>query len=976
MWKKQLFLVLLLCVLLQATFGEAGRGRGNGRGRGKNRHKTTTTTTTSMPDIIEDFDDDSSINIDTDNNKFIDNDNFDSFSMKENKNDDGDNGTPSKDIFDETEIQGNTKIELKSTGHKCEPIRIEVCRNIGYNVTLFPNMVGHEVQMEADLQLQTFMPLVQYGCSSQLRFFLCSVYSPMCTEKVNVLIGPCRPLCESVQARCGPILQELGFRWPAALNCSRFVPENTVDAMCMEGPKLEESELKTHPGIRRGGQIRPNGPSGKVPEELIQPEVYHNANNLKELYQDDARCARYRQSDKYRFLSSPKPRCVPRCDVDILYTSNNKETTESWALFCALLLLTTTITALILLSTNKRAPWHYPERAVLYMCGCYIIYGCAYVYRAFIGHSVSACVEDQDTRYRLLAQDGETNPHCLLIFIMLYYFSMAAQFWWMSLAVGIASNIAFQWRADHIAKYQRYWQIISWVAPGVLTFICIVLRAVEADELTGMCFVGGQTTRHLLVYVLLPFTFQLGVGSFLIVGGYVYQRWWQYRLNGGCGKGDSQHINEQAQLNVAQNCLEEMPERQTTMCFGMNRAQFAGVNTEQETGLTNPVLEHTIGHHQVNNQLSAAPEVTASLLHSKHDQVGHLQAAYQHDKTQAIDRVLVFPNADESEVVLMRSKLFALIYFIPALIVWITYVFEYLNRDKWIYIDTSIINDPIQNTTTIAVPIMSTPHKLYGPSFNEVKVVALASQPSFDVFNIRFFMLISMGIACSIWIIITRYPKKMCAKLVDRVLNFNKDSSDVTKNVSSVPAEVVQPMMANVNAQHMVTYQANVPVVGGIGNMPAAQMESHFNQSSYSSLSGGVICPTNPPPSLMTTSIGRESQIMPTQQPRSFMSQQMRAREPYNLTPSDLHFLMNPSPYYPAAAGLPTQQPPPPPFINPHQQPQQQHCRVLLPTNTLATTTTNSTDVSNNTSSSGRRQHHVIVKRHYRQPRHGNETEV
>lgn len=49
-------------------------------------------------------------------------------------------------------------------GAVCEPIRIEMCRGLGYNVTAMPNFVGHEIQGDAEFTLQTFSPLIQYGC--------------------------------------------------------------------------------------------------------------------------------------------------------------------------------------------------------------------------------------------------------------------------------------------------------------------------------------------------------------------------------------------------------------------------------------------------------------------------------------------------------------------------------------------------------------------------------------------------------------------------------------------------------------------------------------------------------------------------------------------------------------------------------------------------------------------------------------------
>lgn len=60
-------------------------------------------------------------------------------------------------------LLGSLRLALGAHG-TCEPIRIEMCRGLGYNVTTMPNLVGHELQGDADFTLQTFSPLIQYGC--------------------------------------------------------------------------------------------------------------------------------------------------------------------------------------------------------------------------------------------------------------------------------------------------------------------------------------------------------------------------------------------------------------------------------------------------------------------------------------------------------------------------------------------------------------------------------------------------------------------------------------------------------------------------------------------------------------------------------------------------------------------------------------------------------------------------------------------
>lgn len=54
----------------------------------------------------------------------------------------------------------------------CDPIRISMCQGLGYNVTKMPNLVGNVLQSDAELQLTTFTPLIQYGCSSQLKVLM------------------------------------------------------------------------------------------------------------------------------------------------------------------------------------------------------------------------------------------------------------------------------------------------------------------------------------------------------------------------------------------------------------------------------------------------------------------------------------------------------------------------------------------------------------------------------------------------------------------------------------------------------------------------------------------------------------------------------------------------------------------------------------------------------------------------------------
>lgn len=294
----------------------------------------------------------------------------------------------------------------------CESITVDLCRGIGYNFTGMPNLVGHEIQADADFTLQTFSPLVQYGCSGQLNFFLCSVYVPMCNEKVSSPIGPCRRLCESVRSRCYPVLQGFGFPWPTALDCSKFPPENNHEHMCMEGP----GEI----GL---GIVAARPTSNRMQKIHVHMPVRVNV---------ETPCAKYARPNFYVYINRTQS-CAQMCAADLLFGNGDKDLSEVWLTIWAGLCFATTLFAIITIvvdsgSRNSRFP--YPERPLPLLALCYNIVSIGWGLRAGIGRNAVACNPDpQEPDILLLSQDGLGNANCTLVFLLIYYFGNAASVW-------------------------------------------------------------------------------------------------------------------------------------------------------------------------------------------------------------------------------------------------------------------------------------------------------------------------------------------------------------------------------------------------------------------------------------------------------------------------------------------------------------------------------------------------------------------
>lgn len=73
-------------------------------------------------------------------------------------------------------------------------------------MTHFPNEMNHETQEEAGLEVHQFWPLVEIKCSPDLKFFLCSMYTPICIEDYPKPLPVCRSVCERAREGCAPIM--------------------------------------------------------------------------------------------------------------------------------------------------------------------------------------------------------------------------------------------------------------------------------------------------------------------------------------------------------------------------------------------------------------------------------------------------------------------------------------------------------------------------------------------------------------------------------------------------------------------------------------------------------------------------------------------------------------------------------------------------------------------------------------------------
>ncbi|XP_065175821.1 frizzled-2-like [Sycon ciliatum] len=366
---------------------------------------------------------------------------------------------------------------------RCEPLdatQVATCRDVGYNSTLLPNRLGHNTQKDAGLIANQYFPLIEVNCYDKLQFFVCAVYLPMCLPDYPQYLPPCRSICLQAKSKCEPLMQQFGFHWPEDLRCDKFPESSTDDQLCAGNDTLPPRPT-SRPGLNLiGGTARPIG--GIATTDLPATRPPYNKKRIP-------------------------------CGQQHFYRKEDRDTSRYWVGVWATLCF---LSSVLVVATYciDRERFNYPERPVIYLAGCYVMFSFGYLVSLMVGDNI-ACADGY------AVQPDEAGAGCIIVAFLLYFSWMAAALWWVTLAFTWFLAASLKWAPEGIGKHFFKYHVFSWGVAIVQTVLLMALKKVDADELTGACFVGYFDDKSLAGFVIGPLCVYLIIGALLFLYGFM-----------------------------------------------------------------------------------------------------------------------------------------------------------------------------------------------------------------------------------------------------------------------------------------------------------------------------------------------------------------------------------------------------------------------------------------------------------------------
>ncbi|XP_026061357.1 frizzled-8-like [Carassius auratus] len=392
----------------------------------------------------------------------------------------------------------------------CQEISVPLCRGIGYNYTYMPNQFNHDTQDEAGLEVHQFWPLVEIQCSPDLRFFLCSLYTPICLEDYKKPLPPCRSVCERAKAGCAPLMRQYGFPWPDRMRCDLLPVQGDPSTLCMDYNRTDATA------------------SPAAPKPTSRPGKPYNRKNKSSLgsasCETECHCRAPLvtvSSGRHPLYNRVKTGQIPNCAMPCHnpYLSPEERTFATfwigvWSVLCFLSTFFTVATFLIDIERFK-----YPERPIIFLSACYMFVSVGYIIRLIAGHERVACNRDNEMDYIHYETTGPAL--CTLVFVLIYFFGMASAIWWVILTFTWFLAAGMKWGNEAIARYSQYFHLAAWLIPSVKSITALALSSVDGDSVAGICYVGNQNLENLRGFVVAPLVIYLFIGTVFLFAGFV-----------------------------------------------------------------------------------------------------------------------------------------------------------------------------------------------------------------------------------------------------------------------------------------------------------------------------------------------------------------------------------------------------------------------------------------------------------------------
>ena len=194
-----------------------------------------------------------------------------------------------------------------------------------------------------------------------------------------------------------------------------------------------------------------------------------------------------------------------------------------WSCIC---LASTLFTVLTFMIDMQR--FRYPERPIIFLSGCYFMVAMAYLVGFALREKIS-CNEKFDPSSHIhsiskeamlqVVTQGTKKEGCTILFMMLYFFSMASSIWWVILTLTWFLAAGMKWGHEAIEANSQYFHLAAWAVPAIKTIAILAMGQVDGDVLSGVCFTGIFDEDALRGFVLAPLVVYLIIGtSFLLVG--------------------------------------------------------------------------------------------------------------------------------------------------------------------------------------------------------------------------------------------------------------------------------------------------------------------------------------------------------------------------------------------------------------------------------------------------------------------------